>query len=58
MTIILFINDNNYFSIGNIEYDTKTYFTNFRILVFSEKIIYDVPLCFIKTHYIKVKQNL
>lgn len=39
--------------ISNKEYNTKCYFTNFRILTVSDKYIYDTPLCFIKNHYIK-----
>ncbi len=43
-------------SIGNKEYEAKSFFTNFRILILGNKVIYDAPLNFIKSHYVKVNQ--
>ena len=43
--------------IYNKVFNTKAYFTNFRILIMTERIAYDIPLYYIKTHYVKVFIN-
>jgi hypothetical protein len=37
----------------NTEYDTKCYITNFRVICVSDQHVYDMPLKFIKSHYVK-----